>query len=36
MDLATLADRLVDLHIVETISRSTVQKTLKKTISGPG
>ncbi len=34
--LRLLADKLVELNIVETISRSTVQKTLKKTISGPG
>ncbi len=34
--LRLLADKLVELNIVETISRSTVQKTLKKTISSPG
>ena len=34
--LRLLADKLVELNIVETISRSTVQTTLKKTISSPG
>ncbi len=34
--LQLLADKLVELNIVETISRSTVHKTLKKTISSPG
>jgi transposase len=31
-----LADRLVHLHVVETISDSTVQRVLKKTTSSPG
>ncbi len=34
--LQRLADRRVEWNIVETISRSTVQKTLKKTRSSPG
>ena len=34
--LRPLADRLVELNIVETVSQSTVRKTLKKTISSPG
>ncbi len=34
--LQLLADRLVALKVVDTISRSTVHKTLKKTVSSPG
>lgn len=34
--LNLLADKLVELRIVEAISRETVRRTLKKTISNPG
>jgi transposase len=34
--LRLLADRLVDLEVVESISHQTVQRTLKKTNSSPG
>lgn len=34
--LNLLADTLVELRVVDTISRETVRRTLKKTISNPG
>ncbi len=34
--LNLLANRLVELHVVDTISRETVRRTLKKTHSSPG
>src|SRR5919106_485396 len=34
--LRLLAEKLVELEIVETICRETVRQTLKKTISSPG
>jgi transposase len=34
--LKLLADRLVELELVETVSRETVRRTLKKTKSSPG
>lgn len=34
--LRLLGDRLVELHVVDSIGRETVRKTLKKTSSSPG
>jgi len=34
--LKLLADRLIELELVETVSRETVRRTLKKTRSNPG
>jgi len=34
--LALLADKLVELNVVDTVSRTTICRTLKKTTSSPG